>query len=334
MTDPSVHRLYEKVRSGDRLALGQAITLLESTRSDHRHAAGILIAALLPLSGRSIRVGVTGVPGVGKSTFIENLGVRLTTSKGRRVAVLAIDPTSPLSGGSILGDKTRMQRLAADPRAFIRPSPSGGAGGGVGSRTRDVMLLCEAAGYDVIFVETVGVGQAETTVRSMVDFFLLLTPVDVGDELQGIKRGVIEMADGIAVTKADGDRESAARSTWALLEPLLQLFPAASGRRPRIHVCSAHTGNGLDTVWDDILDYERFARESGFFEKRRQEQAGQAFRAMLNTRLIETLHADPSIAAALAKHEGRVMRGELGASAAAEAVLHAFLQGRGGTASR
>ncbi|MEX0820905.1 MAG: methylmalonyl Co-A mutase-associated GTPase MeaB, partial [Rhodothermales bacterium] len=236
MRDRNVDVLLEGVRSGDRAALGRAITLIESTREADRSTAQDLLGALLPRSEGALRVGITGVPGVGKSTFIEVLGGRILEDDERRVAVLAVDPTSTRSGGSILGDKTRMRRLAGDPRVFIRPSPSGPIAGGVARRTREALLVCEAAGYDTIFVETVGVGQAETAVHGMVDYFLLLVLAGAGDELQGIKRGIVEMADGIAVTKAEGDNQAAAEAARRAFQSALQLFPPMpSGWEPPVH---------------------------------------------------------------------------------------------------
>ncbi len=325
MTPPSVPDLVEGVRSGDRFALGRAITLVESSRTDHRAAADQLLQACLSLSGASLRVGITGVPGVGKSSFIDALGVRLLDEEDRRLAVLAVDPSSTLSRGSILGDKTRMPQLAARSNAFIRPSPSGTSPGGVAARTREAIFLCEAAGFDTVFVETVGVGQAETAVDSMVDFFLLLALAGAGDELQGIKRGIVEMADAIAVTKADGGNKEAAERAKNQFARALRLFPpTASGWQPTVRTCSAWTGAGLDTIWGDVLDYERTTRASGYFETHRRDQARFWLRETLDEQLLEALHRDADVAATLAAYEERVLRREVTASAAAEAILDAF----------
>jgi LAO/AO transport system kinase len=253
--------------------LGRAVTLVESTLPEHRRWAVQVLDECLPHAGNSVRVGVTGVPGAGKSTFIEAIGSRLVRG-GRRVAVLAVDPTSQLSGGSILGDKTRMPRLSSEANAFVRPSPNRGVPGGVAPRTREVILLCETAGYDTVFVETVGVGQAETAVHSMVDFFLLLALAGAGDELQGIKRGIVEMSDAIAIAKADGDNKQAALRARAQYRQALRLFPPTeSGWEPRVQTCSSVTGEGLDEVWQAITDYAKLARGSGYFERRRKDQS-------------------------------------------------------------
>lgn len=328
MTPSSVQDLLDAMRRGDRAALARAITLVESTRQDHRKAAGDLLDASLPFAGSSLRVGVTGVPGVGKSTFIETLGTRLVQTGGR-IAVLAVDPTSALSGGSILGDKTRMQKLASDPNAFVRPSPSGGSPGGVARRSREVIFLCEAAGYDTIFVETVGVGQAETAVHSLVDFFLLLALAGAGDELQGIKRGIVEMADGIAITKSDGANKEAAARARSQFKAALQLFPPTeSGWNPPVHACSAVTGEGMIDIWQDILEFERMTRDSGHFEERRRTQAEHWLYQTLDERLIDALHDDPTVSGLLDEYEAKVVRREVSASAAADAILNAFRRQR------
>ena len=272
-TVPAPENVVEALRTGDRVMLGRAITLVESSLPEHRRSAVRILDGCIPYAGNSVRVAVTGIPGAGKSTFIEALGSRLVDG-GRRVAVLAVDPSSRISGGSILGDKTRMPRLASQANAFVRPSPSRGAPGGVAPRTREVILLCEAAGYDTIFVETVGVGQAETAVHSMVDFFLLLALAGAGDELQGIKRGIVEMADAIAITKADGENAAAARRARAQYRQALQLFPPTeSGWEPRVQTCSSVTGEGLDEVWQAVSEYAAQARTSGYFERRRKDQS-------------------------------------------------------------
>lgn len=327
MTPPAVKDLLVAIRNGDRAALGRAMTLVESTRKDHRAAADELLETCLPYSGAALRIGITGVPGVGKSTFIEALGNRLIEG-GRRVAVLAVDPTSKVSGGSILGDKTRMHTLASSPNAFIRPSPSGRTAGGVAAGTREIIILSEAAGYDTIFVETVGVGQAETSVHSMVDFFLLLALAGAGDELQGIKRGIIEMADAIAITKADGSNQDAAQRARRQFSNALRLFPPMeSGWEPPVHICSSITGMGLEEIWEDVLEYERSTRRSGYFELNRRNQAKNWLHETIEAQLVEALHADAGIAEMLEDYEAKVLHREVSTSAAAEAVVAAFRYG-------
>jgi LAO/AO transport system kinase len=260
------------IQRGDVAVLGQAITLVESALTKHRSIAETLIEKCLPLSGKSIRIGITGVPGVGKSTFIEAWGNYLT-SLGHKVAVLAVDPSSQTSKGSILGDKTRMNELAINPKAFIRPSPSAGSLGGVAQKTRESIILCEAAGFDVILIETVGVGQSETAVHSMTDFFLLLMLSGAGDELQGIKRGIMEMADHLTITKADGDNLKKAKLAAAEYKNALHLFPAQeSGYTPQVSICSALEKTGLDNIWSTIESYKNTTVLNGYFDKKRQLQ--------------------------------------------------------------
>lgn len=259
--------------SGNRTILSQAITLVESSLPEHYDIAQEIIERCLPHSSKSIRVGITGVPGAGKSTFIENLGLNIT-AEGRRVAVLAIDPSSEQTKGSILGDKTRMAQLGTHPYAFIRPSPSAGTLGGVARKTRETIILCEAAGFDTILVETVGVGQSEIAVSSMVDFFLLLMLAGAGDELQGIKRGITEMADLIAITKADGTNKIVAEGAAVLFSNALHLFPAKpSGWKPQVLTCSAKQNIGILELWEIIKDYVKFTDESGYFNEQRKQQA-------------------------------------------------------------
>jgi len=268
----SIDAYVEGVLRGDRSVLGRAITLIESQRADDQALAREVVERLLPETGRAHRIGITGVPGAGKSTFIEALGGRLCAD-GRRVAVLAVDPSSARSGGSILGDKTRMERLARDPHAFVRPSPSLGALGGVARHTRETVLLCEAAGYDIILVETVGVGQSEVMVAHLVDTFLLLMIPGAGDELQGIKRGIFELADLLAVNKADGDAEAAAaraRRDYAHALHLMQ--PRVAGWTVPALTCSARTGAGLDRIWEEVLRHRATLEESGEWERSRREQ--------------------------------------------------------------
>jgi LAO/AO transport system kinase len=269
----SVDEYVNGILSANRTILSQAITLVESSLQSHYDIAQQIIEKCLPHSSRSIRIGITGVPGAGKSTFIETFGM-LITSEGRKLAVLAIDPSSENTKGSILGDKTRMEQLSSHPNAFIRPSPSAGTLGGVARKTRETIILCEAAGFDTILIETVGVGQSETAVHTMVDFFLLLMLAGAGDELQGIKRGIMEMADMVAITKSDGSNITVAEGARLLYQNALHLFPAKqSGWRPQVLTCSARQNTGIKELWEIINEYERFTKESGYFEEIRKQQA-------------------------------------------------------------
>lgn len=283
------------VLAGDRSFLGRAITLVESTREDHAELAQELLARLLPQSGGAQRVGMTGVPGSGKSTLIDKLGSHLTES-GHRVAVLAVDPSSSRRGGSILGDKTRMQALAADPAAFIRPSPSSGSLGGVTRSTREALLIVEAAGYDVVIVETVGVGQSESAVASMVDTFVMLMVPGTGDQLQGIKRGVLELADIIAVNKADGDRTTEAKHVARELADALHMFGAASPSwEPPVLTCSAKDGTGIDRLWEEVGQHRQALTASGEFTEKRDRQLTQWMWAMVEDRLLGRLRSDTGV---------------------------------------
>jgi LAO/AO transport system kinase len=269
----SADEFVSGILSGNRTILSQAITLVESSLPEHYETAQNIIEKCLPFSDKSIRIGITGVPGAGKSTFIETFGLHIT-GEGRKLAVLTIDPSSEQTKGSILGDKTRMEQLSIHPNAFIRPSPTTGTLGGVARKTRETIILCEAAGFDTILVETVGVGQSETAVHSMVDFFLLLMLAGSGDELQGIKRGIMEMADMIAITKADGANKIPAGNACISFENALHFFPKkASGWSPRVHTCSALTNTGIRELWEKIIEYSDFTRKSGYFETFRKEQA-------------------------------------------------------------
>ena len=269
----SPRQYVDGVLGGDRVVLARAITLVESELPEDRGLAADVLDGVLPHSGRARRVGITGVPGVGKSTFIDTLGMHLVRDRGERVAVLTVDPSSPVSGGSILGDKTRMERLAMEDRAFIRPSPARGHLGGVARRTRETVLLCEGAGFENVLVETVGVGQSETAVRSMTDFFLLLMLAGAGDALQGIKRGIIEMADAMAVTKADGDNVAAAERARHEYASALHLFPASpDGWAPVVVTCSALTGAGIAELWAAVLEHRVQLEANGWFAVRRAEQ--------------------------------------------------------------
>jgi LAO/AO transport system kinase len=310
--------LVEGVLAGDRAVLARTITLLESSRPDHRRTARDVLQALLPHTGGAHRVGITGVPGVGKSTFIDQLGLNLVRD-GHRVAVLAVDPTSSRTGGSILGDKTRMERLAVEPGAFIRPSPAGRTLGGVTRATRETVLVCEAAGFDVVLVETVGVGQSETVVADMVDFFLVLMLAGAGDDLQGIKKGVLELADMIAVNKADGDNRSRAELAAADYRMALHLMtPASPTWSPPVLTCSALADEGLDEVWEQVGVHRRKLTASGELEERRRVQQVRWMWSMLDDRLRDDLRADPAVRERLESMESDVRRGRLTAPAAVE----------------
>lgn len=313
----------EAILSGDRRALARAITLVESIRPDHRAAAQALLDALAPAGRQALRIGLSGTPGVGKSTLIDAFGSHLT-AQGLRVAVLAVDPSSARSGGSILGDKTRMDRLARDPRAFIRPSPSQAHLGGVARRTREAVALCEAAGFDVVLIETVGVGQSETLVAEMSDLFVLLMAPAGGDELQGVKRGIMEMADMILVNKADGDLAPAARRTVADYAGALRLLrkrPQDPEGFPLAMPVSAMTEAGLAEAWAAMQRLADWRRETGFFARTRASQARSAFEAELREGLLARLTADPAVRAAMAEAGAAVEAGRAAPSAAAAEVL-------------
>ncbi|MGW8527091.1 MULTISPECIES: methylmalonyl Co-A mutase-associated GTPase MeaB [Nocardiopsidaceae] len=322
-----VAALAEGVLSGHRPTLARAITLVESRRPDHARSAQELLVRLLPHTGKAHRVGITGVPGVGKSTFVDTLGTRLTGA-GHRVAVLAVDPSSTRSGGSILGDKTRMARLAVDPNAFIRPSPTAGTLGGVARATRETMLLMEAAGFDVVLVETVGVGQSEVAVAAMVDCFLFLTLARTGDQLQGIKKGVLELVDVAAVNKADGPHADDARKAARELSRALRLLqPVHPGWRPPVLTCSGLTGDGLDEVWEAVLRHRRTLEADGALGERRRDQGVSWMWDQVRDRLMDSFLRDPGVSSLIPGTEEGVRSGETTATLAALTLLEAFTQG-------
>lgn len=317
----SIENLSEKIRSGSRLDLAKGITLVESTTTADKRAAQQLLLSLLPNTGNSVRIGITGVPGAGKSTFIEAFGEKLT-EMGHKVAVLAIDPSSSVTGGSILGDKTRMEELARNPSAFIRPSPAAGTLGGVHKKSRETMLLCEAAGYDVILIETVGVGQSETVVRGMVDFFLLLVLTGAGDELQGMKKGIMELADGIVVHKADGDNLKLAKKTVREYKQLLHfLQPASPNWTTTALPVSSVKDSGLTEVWEMITEFKTTMDHSGFWTQRRQGQTKDWFHSMIRDRLIDSFFETPGRKEQVAKLEQVLLADELTVTNAVEELF-------------
>ncbi|MFO7932870.1 MAG: methylmalonyl Co-A mutase-associated GTPase MeaB [Bacteroidales bacterium] len=316
--------LLEGIRKGDTGMLSRAITLIESSLPGHQADARELIRACLPYSGKSFRIGITGVPGAGKSTFIEALGNHII-GKGGKLAVLAIDPSSDRSKGSILGDKTRMEELAGKAEAYIRPSPSGGTLGGVARKTRETIILCEAAGFDNIFVETVGVGQSETAVHSMVDFFLLLMLAGAGDELQGIKRGIMEMADALVINKADGSNVGKARRAQAEYASALHLFPPSpSGWTVRVKTCSSLYNTGIDEIWQMAEEYREHVTENGSFEKRRLEQSRYWMYETLKEGIYDLAFNNPRMQEALEQHEKAIREGEMTSFMAASSLLEKY----------
>ncbi len=308
------------IKAGERATLARAITLIESKRADHRKAAHLLVQEVLPLTGKAVRLGITGAPGAGKSTTIDALGTFLT-AQGHKVAVLAVDPSSTRTGGSILGDKTRMARLAVDPHAFVRPSPSSGTLGGVAAKTRETMLLCEAAGYDVVLVETVGIGQSETTVADMTDFFLVLMIPGAGDELQGLKKGIVELADMIAVNKADGDNVARARLAAADYRAALNILaPHSENWSPPVLTYSALTGDGIALLWEQIVAHKEKMTASGELSQRRREQQVKWMWSMLEERLTARLRSDPAVRGKLKTAEAAVAAGRLAPTLAVEEI--------------
>lgn len=317
----NTEEIADGVRSGSRLHLGKAITLLESSNGADKQAGQDLLNRLLPFTGNSIRIGITGVPGAGKSTFIETFGEMLT-ARGHRVAVLAIDPSSSITGGSILGDKTRMEQLARNPRAFIRPSPTAGTLGGVHKKTRETMLLCEAAGYDIILVETVGVGQSETLVRGMVDFFLLLVLTGAGDELQGMKKGILELADAIIVHKADSDNAKHAKKTVAEYKQILHfLQPATTGWKTQSVAVSSLEQTGVTDVWELITQFEETVRASGYWQSRRQNQTKDWFRSTITDELHSRFFEDAQRRSKVKDLEQQVLQEKLTVTQAISALF-------------
>jgi LAO/AO transport system kinase len=341
-TPPSINpRIAERLRSNKRKTysvdgfvqgilhgnigiLSQAITLVESSKHEHQLVAQEIIEKCLPYSGKSVRIGVTGVPGAGKSTFIEAFGKHVT-GQGHKLAVLAIDPSSERSKGSILGDKTRMEELAVDTNAYIRPSPSAGSLGGVARKTRESLILCEAAGFDTILIETVGVGQSETAVHSMVDFFLLIKIAGAGDELQGIKRGIMEMADAISINKADGNNIHKAQLARIQFENALHLFPKAlSGWTPKVLTCSSTEKTGIDSIWDNILDYCSHTQQNGYFDQRRREQAKYWMYETINEQLKNRFYYLDVIKSQIPDFEEKVLHDEMSSFVAAHKLLDAY----------
>jgi LAO/AO transport system kinase len=321
---PDVSTLARKLRAGERATLARAITLIESKRADHQQAAHRLVQELLPETGNAVRIGITGSPGVGKSTTIDALGTYLT-GKGHKVAVLAVDPSSTRTGGSILGDKTRMARLSVDPHAFIRPSPAAGTLGGVAAKTRETMLICEAAGFDVILVETVGIGQSETAVSDMTDFFLVLMLPGAGDELQGIKKGVVELADMIAVNKADGDNLKRAKAAAGEYRAALHILtPRSPTWSPPVVTYSALTGDGIATLWQHALDHRRQLSASGEFAARRREQQVRWMWTMLEDRFHLRLKTDAKLRTRLPALERSVADGTLSPALAVDEIARAL----------
>ncbi len=320
----SVEEYVEGVKKGDRMILAKAITLIESNALKDFDKAQRVLQALLPRTGHSLRIGITGVPGAGKSTFIEAFG-QLLCQQGYKVAVLAVDPTSSITGGSILGDKTRMQKLSREPNCFIRPSPSGGTLGGVARKSRETMMLCEAAGCDVILVETVGVGQSETTVRSMVDFFMLVVLTGAGDDLQGIKKGIMELADAIVVNKADGDNLERAKVTQGEYERMVEFIrPATEGWKTHAYRCSALQKTGLLELWAVMREFEKVTKKSGAFENRRQRQIIAWVKTMIDEHLHNLFYEDPVIKGRLPEVRAAVLAGVVSPSQAVAELIKTF----------
>jgi len=322
---PSKSEFIDGILSGNRMLLSRAITLIESTKHEHLDLAQEIIEGCLPHAGNSIRIGITGVPGVGKSTFIEAFGNYVIGKEGRTLAVLAVDPSSSRTRGSILGDKTRMDTLSNNPKAYIRPTPTSGSLGGVAQSTRETITLCEAAGFDTILIETVGVGQSEIAVHSMVDFFLLLMLAGAGDELQGIKRGIMEMADAIAINKADSGNEDPAKRAMAEYKNALHLFPPTeSGWIPEITTCSAYHNKGIDAVWDIVEKYMRHTKAKGYFDNKRKEQAVYWLEESINQELHRKFYENENLKQLLQTFREQVQQGEVSTQKAASLLIDKF----------
>lgn len=322
----TVEEFVDGILAGNITILSQAVTLVESNLLEHQEIAQQIIERCLPYSGKSIRIGITGVPGAGKSTSIDTFGMHLC-KQGRKLAVLAIDPSSERSGGSILGDKTRMEQLSHEPNAFIRPSPSAGSLGGVARKTRETIILCEAAGFDTVFVETVGVGQSETAVHSMVDFFLLIQLSGTGDELQGIKRGIMEMADAIVINKADGDNVPKANLAASHFRNALQLFPPTdSGWKPPVLTYSGFYGLGIKEIWDMIDEYRHFAQDSGYFYEKRQKQAKWWMYESINEALKNSFYNNPTVKGEIPLTEKQILSDQLSSFVGAQKLLDAYFE--------
>lgn len=322
----SVQQYIDGILNSDITVLSQAVTLVESSKPEHQEIAQEIIVKCLPFSGNSVRIGITGVPGVGKSTFIEAMGKHIT-AQGKKLAVLAIDPSSERTRGSILGDKTRMEDLSTDPNAYIRPSPSAGSLGGVARKTRETIVLCEAAGFTHIFIETVGVGQSETAVHSMVDFFLLLMLAGAGDELQGIKRGIMEMADAITINKADGNNIEKAGLARIQYQNALHLFPAPeSGWKPKVLTCSAYLKTGIREIWDTIDEYLGHVKNNSYFQHRRNEQAKFWMYETINEQLRNNFYQNEYVKAMLTDYEVKVLKEEISSFVAAKKLLDKYNQ--------
>ncbi len=322
---PSAEKLIEGILSGDFISLSRAITLCESKRTEDREAANRIVQACLPHSGKSIRIGITGVPGVGKSTFIESFGLHLIEKEQKKLAVLAVDPSSERSKGSILGDKTRMEKLSVHPKAFIRPSPTSGSLGGVAHQSRESILLCEAAGFEVIIVETVGVGQSETEVRQMTDFFLLLMLAGAGDELQGIKRGIMEMADGLLINKAEGENKGAAKRAQREYRNALHLFPPSQSEwTAKVELCSALHHQNMDGAWQMVQDFVSQTQGNGFFAKQRQRQLRSWFIKTIDELLHRSLFSSENLKAKLRELENQVEQKQISPYEAAKVIFEAF----------
>lgn len=321
----TVQDYLDGMQAGNIAVLSKAITLVESTLHAHQALAEEIIAQCLPLTGNSVRIGITGVPGVGKSSFIEKFGVYLADELGKKVAVLAVDPTSSISGGSILGDKTRMEKLSVHPHAFIRPTPSGSSLGGVARKTRETIYLCEAAGFDTIIVETVGVGQSETAVHSMVDFFLLLMLSGAGDELQGIKRGIMEMADALVITKADGTNKDKARLAAVEYKRAMHLLPPhAAGWIPETTTCSSLTGEGMSEVWGIIKKYNDHTKLNGHFAEKRKRQSVYWMDETINDSIKRLFFSNPEIKAAYQEYVQQLSEGRITSYKAARELMKLF----------